>query len=221
MPTKVKVCGITRPEDARLALDLGADYVGMIVYHKSPRAVSPERIPELLEVIPEGKRVLVDVATPPAQLEEYRSLGFDHFQIHFDLDIALAEIAAWSEIAGSSGFWAAPRIPASDIRFPQIVMEFADTILLDSYSKSAYGGTGQSGANWQRFLDSSILYQHKRWILAGGLSPDNVLEALRFTQAGTIDVNSGVESEPGIKDRQKLEKLFARVCLYDREQADS
>ena len=221
MSTLVKVCGITRPEDVRLALDLGADYLGLIVYRKSPRAVPEKRIPQLLELIPEGKRVLVDVATPPAQLERYQSFGFDHFQIHFDLDIALAEIAAWSEIAGPRGFWAAPRIPDLEAGFPQVVLEFADTILLDAYSKSAYGGTGQAGANWQRFLDYSVLFQHKRWILAGGLSPENVSEALRFTQAATIDVNSGVEAAPGIKDRQKLESLFARVSRYDRERSDS
>jgi len=221
MPTLVKVCGITRPEDARLALDLGADYVGVIVYEKSPRAVPEDQIARLLDIIPPGKRVLVDVATEPSRLEQYRNMGFDHFQIHFDLNIALAKISAWSEIAGARGFWAAPRIPDRESRFPQIVLEFADTILLDAYSKSVYGGSGRAGANWQRFLDYSILYQHKRWILAGGIAPDNVLEALRFTQAATIDANSGVESAPGIKDRQSMELLFARVRQYDRERADS
>jgi phosphoribosylanthranilate isomerase len=155
--------------------------------------------------------VLVDVATPPAQLEQYLSLGFDHYQIHFDLDIPIASVAAWSEIAGADGLWVAPRIPPGEAGFPQILMEFADTILLDTFSKSAYGGTGKAGQNWQRFLDCSILYQHKRWILAGGLAPDNVGAALAFTQAGTIDVNSGVESAPGIKDPDKLRRLFAAV----------
>jgi len=221
MSTQVKVCGITRPEDARLALSLGADYIGLIVYPKSPRAVPVERIPGLLEVIPPGRRVLVDVATPPSQLEAYRDLGFDHYQIHFDLNTALAEISDWSEIAGANGLWAAPRIPDGETLFPQILMEFADTIVLDAYSKTAYGGTGLAGQNWQRFLDFSILYQHKRWILAGGLAPDNVLEALRFTQAATIDINSGVEAAPGIKDRELLEDVFSRVRQYDRERTGS
>lgn len=211
MTTQVKVCGITRAEDAKLALSLGADYIGIIAYEHSPRVVTIEEMPRLLEVIPPGKRVLVDVATPPGQLEEYQSLGFDFYQIHFDLDIPVASVAAWSEIAGPGGLWVAPRIPHDEPNFPQILMEFADTVLLDAYSKVAYGGSGEAGQNWQRFLDYSILYQHKHWILAGGLSPDNVREALEFTQAATIDVNSGVESAPGIKDPAKLKRLFEVV----------
>lgn len=211
MSTKVKVCGITRPEDARLALSLGADYIGIILYEKSPRAVPLERVPELLEVVPPGKRVLVDVAIAADKLESCLALGFDAYQIHFDLDISMASVAAWAGLVGQSALWVAPRIPDSEPHFPQILMEFADTILLDTYDKSAYGGTGRSGQNWQRFLDSTLLYQHKRWILAGGLSPVNVREALDFTHAETIDVNSGVEAAPGIKDPAKLQQLFEAV----------
>ena len=221
MATQVKVCGITRPQDAKKALALGADYIGLIVYPKSPRAVEEERLEELLQVIPKGKRVLVDVATPPSQFEEYLALGFDFYQIHFDLDISMASVAAWSEMAGPGGLWVAPRMPAGEVHFPQILMEFSDTIVLDAYSRTAYGGTGKAGQNWQRYLDCSVLYQHKRWILAGGLAPDNVIDALRFTQAETIDVNSGVESAPGIKDGQLLKKLFSRVREYDCEQSNT
>ena len=211
MSTQVKVCGITRREDAELALSLGADFIGIIAYEKSPRAVPHERIPELLEVIPAGKRVLVDVAPALGRFEEALSLGFDFHQIHFDLDIAMAAVAGWSRLAGPGTLWFAPRIPPSEPHFPQILMEFADTFLLDTFDKRAYGGTGRAGQNWQRFLDYSILYQHKRWILAGGLSPDNVAEAVAFTQAEIIDVNSGVEAAPGIKDPDKLKQLFERL----------
>ena len=99
-------------------------------------------------------------------------------------------------------------------------MEFADTVLLDAYHKDAYGGTGIAGQNWQRFLDCSLLYQHKTWVLAGGLSPDNILDALSFTQARVVDVNSGVEVSPGIKDHDKLEQLFARVREYDASESN-
>ena len=211
MSTQVKICGITRREDAELALSLGADYIGIILYEKSPRAVPPERVPALLEVVPPGKRVLVDVATPADRLETLLPLGFDAYQMHFDLDISMASVAAWAGLVGQDALWLAPRISPQEPHFPQILMEFADTILLDTYDKAAYGGTGQAGQNWQRFLDCTLLYQHKRWILAGGLSPDNVREALDFTQAETIDVNSGVESAPGIKDPEKLKRLFEVV----------
>jgi len=212
--TRVKVCGITRREDVECALNLGADFIGINVYAPSPRAVAPERLPELLEIIPPGRRVLVDVSTPTDQLAEYLPHAFDAYQIHFDLEISMATVAAWSGLAGQHALWLAPRIPPSEPHFPQILMEFADTLLLDTYHRSAYGGTGKTG-DWQRFLDCTLLYQHKHWVLAGGLSPDNILEALRFTQAEIIDVNSGVESAPGIKDPRKLEALFDRVREFD------
>jgi phosphoribosylanthranilate isomerase len=109
----------------------------------------------------------------------------------------------------------APRIPPGEADFPQILMEFAGTVLLDAFDRSAYGGTGRAGQNWQRFLDCTVLYQHKRWILAGGLSPENIGEALRFTQAQCVDVNSGVEASPGCKDPRRLEALFAAVHAFD------
>lgn len=217
MTTQVKICGITRPEDAELALSLGADYIGIIVYERSPRAVPLERIPSLLEHIPAGKRVLVDVSTPADQLERYLSLGFDAYQIHFDLDISMASVAAWSGLVGQHALWAAPRIPQSEPHFPQVLMEFADTLLLDAYDRNAYGGTGRSGENWQRFLDCTMLYQHKRWILAGGLSPETIGDALWFTQAAMVDVNSGVEASPGVKDPMRLREVFRAIRAYDGE----
>lgn len=214
---KVKICGITRPEDVELALSLGADYIGIIVHEQSPRAVPLSRLPELVSLIPEGRRVLVDVATPTDVLSEYRNLPFDFFQIHFDLDIAIASVAAWSGLVGRDRLWMAPRIPPEEAFFPQIIMEFAETVLVDTFSKNAFGGTGKTG-DWQRFLDWSALYQHKQWILAGGLNPKNVHEALNVCRPTIIDVNSGVESEPGIKDRALLTELFAQVDRFVEEQ---
>jgi phosphoribosylanthranilate isomerase len=213
--TQIKVCGITRPEDAQRALALGADYIGVIVYAKSPRRVALEAVSELLEAIPPGKRVLVDVSTPTDQLETYRDLGFDHYQIHFDLEVSIATVAAWAGLAGPGGLWLAPRIPPSEAYFPQVLMEFADTILCDSYSKSAFGGTGHTG-DWQRFSDWTLLYQHKNWILAGGLHPGNIREALRVTGADIVDVNSGVESAPGLKDGERLKRFFEEVRAHDQ-----
>lgn len=219
--TEVKVCGITRPEDAEMALSLGADFIGINVYEKSPRCVSLERIPSLLEAIPSGRRVLIDVSTPTDQLEAYLSLGFDAYQIHFDLDVAMATLAGWAGLVGHHALWVAPRISQKDVYFPQVLMEFSDTILLDAYDKHAYGGTGKAGQNWQRYLDCTMLYQHKKWILAGGLGPGNIRDALSFTSAGTVDVNSGVESAPGIKDPVKLEQFFTNIRDHEREKGGS
>ncbi len=219
MSTRVKVCGITRPEDARAALELGADYIGVIAYDKSPRAVPAERMPGLLEAIPPGKRVFVDVSTPTHEFERYLGMGFDYYQIHFDLDVAIATVAAWAGLAGRERLWLAPRVPETEDGFPQIIMEFADTLVADTYSKAAYGGTGRTG-DWQRFIDWTTLYQHKSWILAGGLSTENIGDALRATAADVVDVNSGVESAPGEKDPAMLREFFRRVRAYDeRERA--
>jgi phosphoribosylanthranilate isomerase len=221
MATRIKVCGITRPEDAELALSLGADYLGVIVYEKSPRAVSIDRVPGLLEAIPQGKRVMVDVAPSAERLRSCMALGFDACQIHFDLEIAMASVAAWSSLVGPEALWVAPRLPDSEPDFPQVLMAFSNTILVDAFDRNAYGGTGRAGANWQRFLDCTLLYQHKKWILAGGLSPDNIREALEFTQAEMIDVNSGVEVSPGIKDADRLRDLFAKIREHDQQQDDT
>lgn len=215
MTTRIKVCGITRPQDAELALELGADYLGLNVYAKSPRSVNEKQLKQLLEIIPPGKRVLVDVATATDQLELYLTHCFDAYQIHFDLEVSMATVAAWSGIVGQHAFWAAPRIPPSERDFPQILMEFTDTLLLDAFDRHKYGGTGKAGANWQRFLDCTVLYQHKRWILAGGLAPANIAKALSFTQAEMVDVNSGIESAPGIKDPAKMREFFAAVRAHD------
>lgn len=216
----VKVCGITSPADAEMALELGVDYIGVILFAKSPRAVPMSRLAEIFSVVPEGKRVLVDVSTPTEVLSEYRNLPFDHFQMHFDLDVAIATVAAWAGIVGRERLWLAPRVPPQEAYFPQIIMEFADTLLVDTYAKEAFGGTGRAG-DWQRFIDWSTLYQHKRWILAGGLSPLNVTAALETTEPAMIDVNSGVESSPGVKDRAKLEALMHCVGEWSARSSPS
>lgn len=212
----IKVCGITNREDAELALDLGATCLGIIVYSHSPRAVPLCDVHDLLRYIPAGKRVLVDVCPTPDLLQDYRQLPFDGFQLHFDLEVAIAAVAGWSGIVGADRLWLAPRVPPDEEYFPQITMEFAHTILIDAYSRAAYGGTGRV-ADWQRFLDWSTLYQHKRWVLAGGLNPDNIQGALHATQAEMVDVNSGVESAPGKKDPDKLRAFFRAVRETVRE----
>lgn len=215
MATQIKICGITNRADAELALRLGADYLGIIVYPKSPRAVAIGQLPALLEVIPPGKRVMVDVATGTDVLESYLPYQFDAYQIHFDLDIAIASVAAWSGIVGQHALWLAPRIAPDEPDFPQILLEFADTVVLDAYDAKAYGGTGRAGTNWQRFIDCSVFYQHKRWVLAGGLGPDNLAQALAVTEAAMVDVNSGVESTPGRKDPQRLQAVFEILRKYN------
>lgn len=207
-PPKIKICGITRESDARKALELGADYIGIIVYDRSPRGVDLEHAAELLQSIPEGRRVCVDVNPGTDELESRLELGFDFYQLHCPLDAGLATLAAWSGLVGQERLWIAPKLPPTE-PFPQVVLEFAETVVFDAYARDPllFGGTGRT-SDWARCAELATLYAHKSWVLAGGLGPDNIAAAMGAVEAAVFDVNSGVESEPGIKDETKLESLF-------------
>ena len=203
---KVKICGMTREADIEQALSCGSDYIGIILYPKSPRGVSLERARELLKVIPEGKAVAVDVNTGTDDLMRYQELGFGNYQIHVPMTIGFSSLAAWSGMVGSDHLWLAPKIPPRE-DFPQVVLEFADTIMVDTFSKDLYGGTGKVG-DWNKFNLWHTLYNHKTWILSGGLNPENIAEAVKNTSADIYDLASGVEAEPGVKDPAKISAFF-------------
>lgn len=208
-PVAVKICGLTREADVDLALELGADFCGFIVYPKSPRGISMERAIELSSRVPEGRRVLVDVETGTDELEHRREAGFDFFQIHAGLNLGLATLAAWSGLVGRERLWMAPRLKPGDV-FPEMVFEFADTVLLDTYRKDQVGGTGETG-DWAGFAALKQSQPTINWILAGGLNPQNVLDAIAATGTEHVDLSSGVESEPGIKSPEKLRQLFGAL----------
>ena len=207
---KVKICGLTREEDIDLALELGADYCGFIVFPKSPRGITVGRAAELASRVPEGKRVLVDVETGAGELELRRDLGFDYFQIHTSLEVGLATLAGWSGLVGRDRLWIAPKFAQSDA-FPESVLEFTNTVLLDTYHKDRMGGTGETG-DWDRFMSLKAQYSEHNWILAGGLSPSNICAAIAATGTDCADLSSSVEAEPGRKDPEKLRELFGALA---------
>ena len=203
---KIKVCGLTREEDVKLTLSLGADYFGFILYPQSPRAVPLDRAVELAAIVPVGQRVAVDVATSREDLKNYLDAGFDYFQIHFGADFEHYNLAEYSEIVGKEKLWLAPRL-ASEDTFSEDILAYADTILIDTFVKDQFGGTGKVG-DWTRFNALKEAYPQTNWFLAGGLSPSNLHNALASTAADNIDINSGVETAPGIKDEIKLREAF-------------
>jgi len=203
---RVKVCGLAREADVDAALEAGADYFGFIVYPSSPRAVSMERARELAARVPPGRRVLVDVETGTDDLAERVGGPFDWFQMHANLEVGLATLAAWSGLVGRERLWIAPRLPPRET-FPQAVLSFADTVMVDAYSPERFGGTGET-SDWDRFADLKTLHPKHRWILAGGLGPANVADAVAATGADAVDLNSGLEQEPGVKDPAKLAAAF-------------
>jgi phosphoribosylanthranilate isomerase len=203
---EVKVCGLTRPEDVRAAIRLGAGYFGINGFPRSPRYVAEEATADVLAEIPEDRAVAVVVAPADGRLANLRETGFGHFQVHFDLDTPLATLARWSEEAGSGRLWLAPRLPPDD-PFPEDILEFADTVLVDGYATDLYGGTGKTG-NWQEFNALHDIYPETRWVLAGGLSPANIGFALEESGARFVDVNSGIEDSPGKKNHIAMEAFF-------------
>ncbi|MFL3659337.1 MAG: phosphoribosylanthranilate isomerase [Opitutales bacterium] len=198
---EVKVCGLTRSEDAEAAALAGADFLGFIFYPKSPRGLSLEQFEALMPQLPDLPKVAVTVAPGEALVDSLEALGFEYFQIHYPLNIgSLAR--EWSERLTPSKLWLAPKIGPND-SLDEVSLQYADTWLMDAYRKDAYGGTGETG-DWVSFREISEKYPEKLWTLAGGLGPGNVADAVRRTGAERVDLNSGVEISPGIKDRNKL-----------------
>jgi phosphoribosylanthranilate isomerase len=205
-----KICGLTRAEDARLAAELGADFVGFILYAKSPRYVALGDAAELARGVPPGpKRVAVMVEPTLDELDWAQEAGFDRFQIHARADVPLAVVRGWSEAVGARELWLAPKLPPG-VAFPEGWLPLADTFLVDTYHAEGFGGSGKTG-DWSGFAALKAVHPEKTWVLAGGLSPDNVAEARRQSGARFVDVNSGVESAPGVKDAEKLRALAAAL----------
>jgi Phosphoribosylanthranilate isomerase len=207
---KIKICGLTGESDVDLALSLGADYCGFIVYPNSPRGIELERAAELAQRVPDGQRVMVDVSPKASKILQGRELGFNVFQIHIGLDISTELVREYAEAAGSGNLWLAPRIGPGDA-FPEQFLEFTDTFLIDTYSKDQVGGTGKTG-DWGRFSQYQKTYPDVCFILAGGLSADNILEAVEATGTDHLDLNSGLELSPGIKSPEKVRRLFAQLA---------
>jgi len=210
MRPRIKICGLTRPEDARLARELGADYLGVVLFTASPRHVPAVSLDGLLSSIPAGRRVAVSVAPPPGQLKQWQKQGFDYFQVHYDpAEVADTALKGWHKEVGEERLWLAPRLPPKQ-EFPVAALAAAQTLVLDTYQKGTYGGTGRTG-DWSHFRTLAEAHPQHRWVLSGGLRPENIRAALRSSGAKIIDVNSGVESAPGIKDAARLDLLFANL----------
>jgi len=207
--TQLKVCGLTSTEDARAAVSSGADYLGFNLYPKSPRYISPAKFRSLRAILPEGKRVAVMVEPTPGDLAQAARDGFDFFQVHYRHDLPLARIEAWSKAVGANRLWLAPKLPPAIDVLPEW-LPLADCFMLDAFAADVFGGSGHTG-DWGKFSRHHLAHPDKTWLLAGGLNRANITEALRQSGALFVDVNSGVESAPGIKDPVKLKAFVAAL----------
>jgi len=203
MTTKIKICGITNLDDALLAVELGADAVGFVFYPPSPRYVKVSVAADICNQLPPFvTRVGVFVDELEYEIEK---------ALHDCLLTALQFHG--EEPPGFCVKFAAKAIKAIRVRGEESLraaQEYdVDALLLDAYDARAQGGTGKT-IDWTLAARAGE-FVRKPVILSGGLTPENVAEAIRVVQPYAVDVASGVEREPGKKDEEKLRRFFEAV----------
>jgi phosphoribosylanthranilate isomerase len=200
----IKVCGLTRLEDARLAVDLGASALGFIFYPKSPRYVDPRAVGKIISSLASPQVLTVGVVVNAAA-EEVRAItehaGVDILQLHGD------ETPEFCASLSTQRIWKAFRLGhESQIAQIRAYEPLVEAFLFDAAVEGAYGGTGHA-------VSSELLAKiprDKPTVLAGGLGPDNWQSMYEAHKPWLIDLSSSVESSPGIKDSEKLRKLFLK-----------
>ncbi len=200
---KVKVCGITRPADALLAWECGADLIGMIFYRPSPRYVSSANAQQLVRGLPptlERVGVFVNESVDTV-LRIAERLRLDYIQLsgnEAESSIVKIQRERYKVI---KAFHIQKREDYHDL-----LHSMADICLLDSRSDGKFGGTGQT-FDWSLQPPKKL----RNLMLGGGIDANNVAEGIRVFAPLIVDVNSGVESKPGEKSPQKMEKFFDRI----------
>jgi phosphoribosylanthranilate isomerase len=200
--TRVKICGITRPEDALHAADEGVDAIGLVFYDKSPRYVTAEQAAEVCKVLP---AFVTAVAL-------FKDEGADTIrQVLEQVPLDLLQFHG-SESAEFCRQFGKPYIKALGMEGDNNISRLAEAyfdargLLLDSHAPGAAGGTGES-FDW----DTIPQDLPQPLILAGGLDVDNVAEAIRAVKPYAVDVSSGVESETGIKSTELITAFMNKV----------
>ena len=199
--TWVKICGITRPEDAVAAADLGAVAIGLVFWPESPRCVDRARAREIVAALPPFiAAVGVFVNQVDEAVDIARDVGLSAVQFHGD------------ESPSSYRGFPVQVIKAITVRDASALEEAGvvpdeATVLLDAHDRVKRGGTGRV-IDWEI---AAMVARTRRTILSGGLTPANVAEAIGVVRPYAVDVSSGVESSPGVKDRTKLRALFDAI----------
>ena len=206
MSLQVKVCGITRIEDALAAVSAGADLIGLNFWSGTPRCVSVERACEIAEAV-RGRVEIVALFVDAARqeiLETAEAVGVRTVQLHGDLtadrvrDLGGLRVICGIRVGGQGDLARLPELPGY-------------AYLLDARVEGMHGGTGRT-INWELARSAT---QYGRILLAGGLGPDNVCEAVRTARPWGVDVASGVEVSPGIKDAAKVERFVRNAREAD------
>lgn len=205
--TRIKICGIKTANEALAAMDAGADLIGFNFYPKSPRYISVGQCRDVMSVMRKYGHITYVGVFVNAPLEEIRATmdtcALTLAQLHGD------ETPEMLNTFYGRAFKAFRGVPLTLNGF---IREEPPAFLLDASVKGAYGGTGVT-ADWSTAAELARQYP---LLLAGGLTPENVAEAVRRVRPWGVDVASGVESSPGVKDANKM-KAFARAILDTRD----
>ena len=206
MSTKVKICGITNPADAAVAIAAGADALGFIFCAKSPRFVPIATAAEIARAIPPYV-LRVGVFVNPAEefvTEAIAACGLNLLQFHGD---------ETPEFCTRFGLMSMKALRVRDAAsLAQLAQYHTDAFLLDAYSAKGLGGTGET-FNWDLALEAKKM--GRPVFLAGGLTPENVAAAVQQVRPFGVDVSSGVEVSPGKKDHAKVRAFIAAVRSAD------
>ncbi|WP_170561102.1 phosphoribosylanthranilate isomerase [Ruegeria atlantica] len=205
----VKICGLTAPDHVRAAADAGARYVGFVFFSKSPRHLDLGAAAGLAQLVPAGvAKVALTVNATDEELDHIvESVPLDMLQLH-----GKETPQRVSEVRDRFGLPVMKAIgiaEAEDLSSIDLYSEVADQLLIDAKPPRTSELPGGNGLAFDWRLLAGRKYWRKPWMLAGGLTPDNVAEAIRMTGAKQVDVSSGVESSPGIKDSIKISEFVS------------
>lgn len=204
----VKICGLSEPDSLRTAVDGGARYVGFVFFEKSPRNISIDVARELALSVPSGVcKVALVVNATDAELDDITTnVPLDMLQLHGDE--TPARVTEIKERYGLPVMKAVGVADAGDLVALDAYARVCDQILVDAKPPKEAELPGGNGLSFDWRLIAGRRWATP-WMLAGGLSAENVAEAVRLTGATQVDVSSGVESAPGIKDKTKIAAFIA------------
>lgn len=201
--TKIKICGLRRIEDALLAVELGADALGFIFWPSSPRFIDPYRARPIVRALPPFVTAVGVFVDQPWELVSSvgRLLGLGAVQLHGNETPDSYARSPFRVIKGVS-------VPAGEAYESRVAaVPSAATVLLDAHDPVKRGGTGKT-IDWHQ---AAAIARVRPVILSGGLNADNVGAAIDTVKPYAIDVSSGVEASPGVKDPDKLRRLFEAI----------
>ena len=223
MRTRVKICGLTRPDDVIFAVKAGADALGFVFYKRSPRYISPEVARELANLVPAWvSTVGLFVNSEFNEISEVADyVGVSHVQLHGDESETLCKRISRPVIK-------AIRLPTSGIierasvgklaKMSKGYLDCCSAVLLDSDTQS-YGGSGKT-FKWE-VLDELVPQFNGKWVLSGGLNTGNIEQVMTRFNPPFVDISSGVElknagkKRPGIKDHNEIEDFLKTVACFN------